>query len=325
MDDYTLASLTESKNIWCMTLLKTLTPCIVDGFKSIFNESVNVCNSSKEPDKYLMTMQTFLSRIPNWNQNIIDKEKDRIVEHSKCSYIDEMISCVHIVHLKALTCIRAGKKQKQIDIDIPNLSKFIHMVYIHTARKLYNSIYLFEVGIPSLDTQRNYTDIDNIVKSSILETINESIPIENLLRAYLEKDEEEEYEPNLDDSNVENDKNNKSDTPNLIEDAVTQDITPSLDTNPVKVEVNDTDNEVKSTELTISNVSNEQSVDGTVKEVETITEKPHVPEDPDDLSDSEFNISIGDNISMPLDDIEYVTDNLAPDEVTLDLLDIEEL
>ena len=192
MDDYTLPSLTQSKNLWCMTLLNILTPCLSQGFKSICDEAQKVCRDSRDNDKYLLTFQTFLSRIPKWNQNIIDNEVSRIVEKSKCSYIEELISCVHIVHLKALTCIRVGKRQKQIDIDVPNLSQFIHKTYIRTARKLYNNVYLYEDDIPPLEVQRNSNEIENIIKASILETINESIPVESILRAYLEKGEEEE-------------------------------------------------------------------------------------------------------------------------------------
>ena len=192
MDDYTLPSLTQSKNLWCMTLLNILTPCLSQGFKSICDEAQKVCRASRDNDKYLLTFQTFLSRIPKWNQNIIDNEVSRIIEKSKCSYIEELISCVHIVHLKALTCIRVGKRQKQIDIDVPNLSQFIHKTYIRTARKLYNNVYLYEDDIPPLEVQRNSNEVENIIKASILETINESIPVESILRAYLEKGEEEE-------------------------------------------------------------------------------------------------------------------------------------
>ena len=195
MDDYTLPSLTQSKNLWCMTLLNMLTPSISHGFRSICEESQRVCRDSNDNDKYLLTLQTFLSRIPKWNQNIIDNEVSRIIENSKCSYIDELITCVHIVHLKALTCIRAGKRQKEIDIDIPNLSQFIHKTYIKCARKLYNNVYLYEDDIPPLEIQRNCSEIDMIIRTAILETINDSIPIESILRAYLEKDEEEEVLP----------------------------------------------------------------------------------------------------------------------------------
>ena len=47
-------------------------------------------------------------------------------------YLEDLITCVHIVQLKALTSIRVGQKQKQIDISIPKLEAFIHKIYIAT-------------------------------------------------------------------------------------------------------------------------------------------------------------------------------------------------
>ena len=38
MDDYSLSSLTESKNELCARLVNVLTPLIISGFKDIFDE-----------------------------------------------------------------------------------------------------------------------------------------------------------------------------------------------------------------------------------------------------------------------------------------------
>ena len=71
MDDYSIASLSESKNEWCARLVNLLTPAIISGIKSIFEESWNLCIANQEQTKYLMTFQTFLSRVPKWNEEII--------------------------------------------------------------------------------------------------------------------------------------------------------------------------------------------------------------------------------------------------------------
>ena len=147
MDDYYLSSLSESKNEWCSRLVDTLTPAIIEGLRSIYNESLKLCIESDEEEKYLMTFQTFLSRIPQWNENIIQAERERIEKSSNCSYLEELITCVHIIQLKALTCVRVGQKQKKIDIDIPSKDAFIHKIYINSARKIYTNIYLFEKDI----------------------------------------------------------------------------------------------------------------------------------------------------------------------------------
>jgi hypothetical protein len=196
MDDYNLNSLQESKNEWVSRLVNILTPYILEGFKSIFTESYKLCMENNEEDKYLMTFQNFISRIPRWNEDLIEKEVQRIQEKSNCSYIEDLITCVHVIQLKALTCIRVGQKQKKIELDIPKLKDFVHKVYINVARKIYTNIYLFELNIAPLQVQKNNRELELIIKECILETVRESIPVENILRSYLEESiEEEALEP----------------------------------------------------------------------------------------------------------------------------------
>ena len=112
MDDFNINVLNESKNEWCNRLLNILTPHILEGLKSIFEESLQLCKTNSELDKYLMTFQNFISRIPKWSQTIIGEEINRIIERSGCNYLEDLITCVHIIQLKVLTCIRVGNKQK---------------------------------------------------------------------------------------------------------------------------------------------------------------------------------------------------------------------
>jgi hypothetical protein len=79
----------ESKNEWASRLVNILTPLIQEGFRSIFDEAVKLCVGSKEQDKYLMTFQNLLSRVPKWNPNIIKDETARIKERSTCGYLEE--------------------------------------------------------------------------------------------------------------------------------------------------------------------------------------------------------------------------------------------
>ena len=192
MDDFVVANLHESKNEWCGRLVSILTPLVIEGFKSIFNESWKLCVDNNEVNKYLMTFQNLLSRIPKWNSVIIEEERKRIIERGGCNYLEDLITCVHIIQLKVLTCIRVGNKQKKIDISIPKLDSFLHRLYIHSARKIYTNIYLFEKKISDLQIQKNNRELEIIIQESILTTIRESIPTEAIIRAYLDESMEEE-------------------------------------------------------------------------------------------------------------------------------------
>jgi hypothetical protein len=187
MDDFNVSALHESKNEWGARLLTILTPLIVEGFKSIFEESLNLCKANNEMDKYLMTFQNFISRIPKWNPTIIENERKRICDKSGCTYLDDLVTCVHIIQLKLLTAVRAGTKQKKVDIQIPKFEDFIHKVYIHVARKIYKNVYLFEANLPPLQTQKNHRELEVIIQECILNAVRESIPIDMILRAYLDE------------------------------------------------------------------------------------------------------------------------------------------
>jgi len=194
MDDFVISNLQESRNEWCSRLVSILTPLVVDGLRSIFNESWKLCTSNDELNKYLMTFQNLLSRIPKWNNTIIEEERRRIIERSGCNYLEDLITCVHIIQLKVLTCIRVGNKQKKIDISTPKLDDFIHKVYIHTARKIYSNIYLFEKNISPLMVQKNNRELELIIQDCILIAIRESVPTEAIIRAYMEESVEQEEE-----------------------------------------------------------------------------------------------------------------------------------
>jgi hypothetical protein len=96
-----------------------------------------------------------------------------------------------------LTAMRVGQKQKKIDINIPKLDDFIHKAYINVARKVYKNVYLFELGIPPLQTQKNSRELEIIVQECILNTIRESIPVEAILKAYMDETVEEDVKEEI--------------------------------------------------------------------------------------------------------------------------------
>jgi len=191
MDGYSnINVLHESKNEWTARLISILTPLVIDGYKSILEEAVKLCKENNEMDKYLMTFQNFVSRIPKWNPSIIETERKRITEKSGCTYLEDLVTCVHVVQLKILTSMRAGQKQKKIDISVPNLDDFVHKVYINVARKVYKNVYLFEVLIQPLQVQKHNRELEVIVQECIMNTIRESIPVETILKLYMSSEDD---------------------------------------------------------------------------------------------------------------------------------------
>ena len=173
-----------------------------------------------------------------------------------------MITCVHIIQLKVLTCIRVGNKQKKIDISIPNLDNFIHKVYINVARKLYMNVYLFEKNINPLQTQKNNRELELIVQESIMTAIRESIPTEAIIRAYMEESIEQEEEviiEKLEDPVIEKPENEEQ---SGNEDKVTDEYKEELP--PVVPSIQNIDNEPVITRLSFNDYDSVMDQDSKV-------------------------------------------------------------
>ena len=207
MDDYHTDSLYESRNEWMARFVNTLIPHLNEGVVSIFKEAYKLCQDNDETEKYLMTFQNLLSRVPSWNQTIIDNETTRIVDSSRCGYLNDLLTYVHVIQLKTLTNVRVCKNQKKIDIDIPKLNIFIHKTYINIARKLYKNIYLFDQDSSPLQKQKKNREFEMIIRECIVDTIRSSIPTDKILRAYMSEKMEEEIEEEIEEESKFQEKN----------------------------------------------------------------------------------------------------------------------
>ncbi len=194
MDDFVLANLNEAQNEWSSRLVDTLCPLLMEGIRSIFNEAWKMSLESNEIEKYLMTFQNLLCRVPKWNASIIQDECKRIIEKSGCNYLEDLITCVHVIQLKVLTCVRVGARQKKIDISVPKLQDFVHRAYTNVASKVYRNAYIFDKHAAALQQQKHNREFEIIVKECILKTVRDSIPTEAIVRAYLDESVEIEEE-----------------------------------------------------------------------------------------------------------------------------------
>jgi hypothetical protein len=270
MDDFVISNLHESRNEWCSRLVSIFTPLIIDGIRSILNESWTMCVNNDEANKYLMTFQNLLSRIPKWNNNIIEEEKKRIIERSGCDYLEDLITCVHIIQLKVLTCIRVGNKQKKIDISIPNLDVFIHKIYINVARKLYSNVYLFEKNISPLQIQKNTRELELIVQECIMMAIRESIPTEQIIRAYM--DDSVEHEEQVFVENIEGPEPGSESEPNAPA-STTDDISEEYDNDDEKTpaivpSIQNADDSEIVTKLSFNDIDSVLEDDNTINNVD---------------------------------------------------------
>jgi len=303
MDDFNVSALHESKNEWGSRLITLLTPLIIDGYKSILDESLKLCKENNEMDKYLMTFQNLISRIPKWNQQIVENERKRICEKSGCNYLEDLVTCVHIIQLKILTAMRVGQKQKKIDIVIPKLDDFIHKVYINVARGVYKNVYLFEINIQPLQVQKNYRELEIIVQECILNTLRESIPVEAILRAYMDETVEEDVVEEVKEQIIEQ----------PIKEPIKNASSTLSENTSNRLSFNDVDY-VKGNDGNISNVMAPKSIER-LEEISELRSKQRREEEDNDndnvklqISDQTFNLD-----SLDVHNIEEPKIDLLPD------------
>lgn len=326
MDDFVIANLQESKNEWCARLVSIFTPLVIEGVRSIFNEAWKLCNEKDEINKYLMTFQNLLSQIPKWNSIIVEEERKRIVQRSGCNYLEDLITCVHIIQLKVLTCIRVGNKQKKIDISIPKLDTFIHKVYINVARKVYVNIYLFEKSITPLQQQKYMRELEMIVQECILSAIRESIPTEEIIRAYMDESVEQEEEVFIE--NIEDPVLEKSEEPETFSDEKETEKDEEY-VPPVVPAIKNVDDEPVITRLTFNdydsvlnddNIVEQVSAPKTIERLEEISTERAIQRKLEEEDDDErIKIDTGENIDLGMFDIMDLTggDGNSSDKINL--------
>jgi len=335
MDDFVISNLHESRNEWCSRLVSIFTPLVTEGIKSIFNESWKICMDNDEANKYLMTFQNLLSRVPKWNNTIIEEEKKRIIERSGCNYLEDLITCVHIIQLKVLTCIRVGNKQKKIDISIPSLDAFIHKVYINVARKIYMNVYLFEKNITPMQNQKNNRELENIIQECIMLAIRDSIPTESIIRAYMDESVEHEEQVFIENMEGEEDVAEKS-VDEIVSNTNTEeqkdndetlpDVVPSIqniDDNELvtKLNFNDMDS-ILETNNTISEVDAPKTIER-LEDISTSRALQRRLDEEEDSDDERLQISTDPVNLSGFDVLDDQVTNVTSDDILLN--DVEEL
>ena len=74
MDDFSVQSLQESRNEWCSRLVSIFTPLVMDGVRSILNESWTMCMNNDEANKY---SQWYYGPKTRFAQSITIKKKKK--------------------------------------------------------------------------------------------------------------------------------------------------------------------------------------------------------------------------------------------------------
>jgi hypothetical protein len=182
-------ALVDAKNEYTKLLTSYLTPCITEGFISLYEDAKNEKEEKRNDSRYddyseIQIFQDFIKKIPKWNQDIIDKESDRIIQRSKCDWLERLLYGVFVSNAKVLSIVRIQpKKDDKMRLKIPKLRNFVHKCYVECGRELYKVAYLFDdEDITSIEKQKNVRDINSIVRDGVVEAVRKLLPIQDILK-----------------------------------------------------------------------------------------------------------------------------------------------
>ena len=167
-------------------LRSLIVPPIAEGFWSIHKSSKELCERNNQNDQVLRTFQNMLTKIPEWSDSTLATEVERIEKVTKCTYLDDLIMGVFISYMKSFASLhhRDSNKEVEIDFDRPSLALFVHALYIHSARKLWQTAYLLNTDVPAETHARNRQEIEKSIGVCLDQVIREFLPWKAITKKY---------------------------------------------------------------------------------------------------------------------------------------------
>lgn len=129
-----------------------------------------------------------MNEIHDWNMEKVNHEIHTIHTNCGCDYLEDLLTAVFIAHTKVLTAIRLSAHSKKVEINVPKVEHFLFKVLCETAKLLWSSTYLFRDGIPGMERQQNYRNIEQVLNEGILQAVRNLVPVKSILKDFMNMD-----------------------------------------------------------------------------------------------------------------------------------------
>jgi len=175
-------------------LATLLVPCVAEGFWSVKETAQKLCERNNQPTEVIRTFQNMVTKIPEWSESTLGEEVERIIKTSKCTYIDDLLLGVFLAYMKSFAALqyRGNSSQLKVEFERPNVTKFIHELYKQSARKLWQSAFLFKTqGVTSEQQARNRREVEQLIDKTIDDVVRSFLPWEVIAKSYFSEQEEE--------------------------------------------------------------------------------------------------------------------------------------
>lgn len=174
--------LIESKKIYSNKIINLLYIKIYKGFSSIYEEAKNVSQN----ENILQLFQKFIGKIPLWDEQILEREKLRIMGTNK-DLITKILKAITKINLKILI-----NTNDSLEINDKILNNFIHNIYKFTYIAIWDNPFLFYHDLEPEIIKKNQREVYEIIKESINRALDELIDLNNVVEQFLNEDLDKE-------------------------------------------------------------------------------------------------------------------------------------
>lgn len=327
---------------------KQLCVFLVPAYFQFFLKLLEKSKSTAEPKKFLWQFQTYLNEIPEWNMEKVSNEIATLQGNCGCDYLEDLLTAVFIAHTKVLTAIRVNAKQKKVQINVPKVEHFLYKVLCECSKLLWGSTYLFSDGISSIEKQKNYRNVEQLLAEGISQAIRAMVPVKSILRDFVNQDEDEVEEEEKEEKEEKEDKKESEEQDSIAAALMGQKLVEEKHEEEQKEEENNEENKAIETKLEeekqeeektietnstsdqpknevinppptiVIDTNNKRSV--SFSEFDTVLDEDN-PEESDLYEQKAYNepeLEILDEIGVPLDDDDSVIEDLDKQSVSSD-------
>jgi hypothetical protein len=294
-------------------------------------------DTTNEPKRALWQFQNYLNEVHDWNMEKVHNEIQRINTNSGCDYLEDLLTAVFIAHTKVLTAIRLSSNKKKIEINVPKVEHFLFKVLCETSKLLWGSTYLFRDGIPGIERQQNYRNIEQIINEGILQAVRSLVPVKSILKDFVNNDATGGADDDSDSDDDEKEEETKVPEeisipqPVIIQEPIVPDV-PITETPILKKPINEIQtNEVQTNEVQTNEVQIKEPIQQQSPQTIIIDDKPTVRFGEFDAVFDSDNPQDSDMVYEPKDDeddvpaLEILDEQGTPLYEGLDFDDLEEV
>lgn len=189
-----------------------MTPYMIEIFQEMFDEA----GRQTKGKNTLKHFQSLLKDVKNWNSNLIRQHNERIC--NTCSWYNDLLAAIFVSAVKILSAVRLTAERKKINIKVPSNETFIQGCFENAARDLYKDPYIF---VDDVSEYEKDDALANRFSDAIVLTINNMIPVQDILKANIgERSEGEiDFQTGLPEEEDEDEDDDEEETPEAPMDA----------------------------------------------------------------------------------------------------------